>query len=317
MAIPRALMASMTLSMLGCALVRSGTGEDVGASGAGAGGAGTGGGGAGGASISSSGSMPDDCLAPEAACDGECVNLDESLDHCGACDNPCTATADRTGQCVDGGCVYTCNAGFVEEQGHCKNLLGAHEAFPNECSGCLEANPHTSACSCPSTSSVLSLAAQSDCPMVPLRSPTGINLCVTPGVSEQSDFGGAYQVDDGNGWCGATGQCRIGNPLAGGACACPPGLDDTIAVRSIIRRPCDNLEMGSFMVLCGNKDVPIRSFGGAFQSDDYPPWCRVVNPWTGDCSCPAGTTDQVFRIMVDGDPGLHGGHLHLCAPVVD
>jgi hypothetical protein len=314
------LRASIALTTLGCTLAAcaspSGTGENAGAGGAGAGGAGAGGAGASGVSVSSSATKPDDhdCFATEATCDGKCVNLDENPDHCGACGSPCTAAFDQTGQCVEGGCVYACNDGFIEDQGHCKNLFGAHEAFPADCQGCSTANPTTGACSCPSTTSELSLAVQSDCPGVPLRSATRWNLCVTPGASEQSDFGGAYQVDDLDGWCGATAQCRVGNPLAGGACACPPGLDDAISLRSIIRLPCDSGEVGSTVVICGNKDVPIRSFGGAFQVDDLEPTCRVVNPWTGACSCPEGTSDHVFRVMVDGPAGLYGSTFHLCTP---
>jgi hypothetical protein len=38
----------------------------------------------------------------------------------------------------------------------------------------------------------------------------------------------------------------------------------------------------------------------------------VSNPRTGDCSCPAGTIDRVFRVMVDGGAGLYGSTLHLC-----
>ena len=298
------LRALMALSLFGCALDSSGAGEN--ASGAGAGGT----------SSSGSGSMSGghECFSPETTCSGECVNLDEDLEHCGACDTPCVAAPDRTGRCMEGGCVYECNDGFVEEQGHCKNFFGAHQAYPAECPGCSTPNPNTGACGCPGTSSELSLAAQSDCPDVALRSPTRFDLCITPGVSAESDFGGAYQVDDSDGWCGATARCRVGNPLAGGACACPPGLDETIALRSIVRLPCDDNEVGTYVVICGNKDVPIRSFGGAFQVDDFEPMCRVVNPWTEGCSCPEGTTDHVFRVMVDGEPGLYGSTFHVCAP---
>jgi hypothetical protein len=208
--------------------------------------------------------------------------------------------------------VHQCNAGFVEEPGGCRNFFGAHEPFPNDCLGCNTANSYTGACGCPAPSKELSLAVQSDCPEMALRSSTRLNLCVTTGVSEQSDFGGAFQVDDLDGWCGATAQCRVGNPLAGGACACPPGHDEAIGLRSIIRLSCDGNEAGTTIVVCGNKDVPARTYGGAYQFDDLDPKCRVANPWTGDCTCPAGATDRVYRVMVDGGAGIYGSTIHLC-----
>ncbi len=276
--------------------------------------AGEGAGGAAGAATSVSGPNTVDhgCFSTEATCNGKCVDLNKNEEHCGACNTPCSAGLDQTGTCVDGACVYQCDAGFVEDQGNCKNFFGAHEPFPADCQGCSTANPYTGGCACPPQSSELSLAVQSDCPGLPLRSVTRLNLCMTAGVSQESDFGGAFQVDDLDGWCGATLQCRVGNPLAGGACACPAGFDEAIALRSIIRLPCDAAEVGTQIVVCGNKDVPIRSFGGAYQLDDLEPTCRVGNPWTGGCSCPAGTMDRVFRVMVDGAQGLYGSTIHLC-----
>ena len=111
----------------------------------------------------------------------------------------------------------------MDQQGSCKNLLGAHEAWPNDCFGCNVANAYTGMCACPGPAKEISLSVQSDCPGMPIRVSTRLALCATTGVSPESDFGGAYQVDDFDGWCGAEARCRVGNPLAGGACACPPG----------------------------------------------------------------------------------------------
>jgi len=138
-------------------------------------------------------------------------------------------------------------------------------------------------------------------------------MCLTAGVSTDADFGGAHQIDDFDGWCGATAQCRVGNPMNDNACGCPAGFDEMISLRSI-RLPCDSTEAGTNLVLCGNKDVPIAAFGGAYQLDDFEPLCRVANPWTTACSCPEGTTDHSYRIMVDGAAGLYGSTAHLCLP---
>jgi hypothetical protein len=253
-----------------------------------------------------------ECFSTEATCNGKCVHLEDNPEHCGACNNSCSGGAGKSGQCISGSCVFECDPGFAKDGDTCRNLFGAHEAYPAECPGCGTANVYTGGCSCPAQSTQLSLAVQSDCPGAPLRSATTLGLCVTPGVSPESDFGGAYQVDDLPDWCGATAQCRVGNPLNGGACACPAGFDEAITLRSIIRLPCGGGEVGTQVILCGNKDAPLQSFGGAFQVDDLEPSCRVGNPWTGGCSCPAGTVDRVFRVMVDGPAGLYGSTFHLC-----
>lgn len=262
---------------------------------------------------SSSGAYTHGCLSGENLCAGKCVRVDDNVANCGACGNVCGVGPDGPGLCSQGKCLYGCNGAVVESPNGCKNFFGAYESFPAECAGCSTANVLTGACACPSPSSELTLAVQSDCPGVPMRSATNLRLCATSSLSSDNDFGGAYQVDDAPGWCGAQNQCRVGNPLAGGSCACPVGFDP-IAVRSIIRLPCDNAEAGTQIVFCGNKNVPLQTFGGAFQVDDFDPSCRVANPWTGACSCPANTKEQVFRVMVDGAPGLYGSTLHICVP---
>lgn len=260
-----------------------------------------------------SGSGGHGCFETETLCAGACVDVSSHSDHCGQCDNPCANGDNQEGQCVEGTCVNTCATGFVADQGSCKNFFGAHEAFPGECPGCSQANAYSAECSCPAFATELPLLVQSDCPTVPMRFATSFNLCVTSGVSPGSDFGGAYQLDDFDGLCGAgPASCRAGNPLAGGECACPEGFDDTSTVRSIIRLPCDGSEVGSRIVFCGNKEAPPSSFGGVYQVDDIEPSCRVVNPWTGACSCPEGTTDTAYRVMVDGAQGLYGSRLHMC-----
>ncbi|MBK9262142.1 MAG: hypothetical protein IPM54_20355 [Polyangiaceae bacterium] len=299
--------AVLTVSMMGLALLITGCSESPSNLGAG---------GDGGDSSSSgpgSGPFVHGCLSGEDLCDGKCVRVEDNAAHCGACNNACAAGPDGPGSCSNGKCVYTCNGALVEDPTNCKNFFGAHESYPAECAGCSTPNPLTGSCSCPSPSSELSLAVQSDCPGVPMRSATKLRLCATTSLPSTSDFGGAYQVDDAPGWCGANAQCRVGNPLAGGGCARPSGFDP-IAVRSIIRLPCDNGEVGTQIIFCGNKNVPLKTFGGVFQVDDLEPKCRVANPWTGGCSCPANTTEQVFRVMVDGPGGLYGSTLRMCLP---
>jgi hypothetical protein len=295
----------LALAALACGSSEEGDGA-TGTGGAGAGSTGAAGG-------ADGGEGPHGCFSTETECDGKCVDLETHADHCGACGESCNSGPNQAGQCIAGSCVQGCQAGFVSDGGTCKNFLGAHQQWPAECPGCNSPNASTGDCSCPAGASDLALAVQSDCPGMPMRAATELRLCVPGGVSETSDFGGAYQVDDFEGWCGATAKCRVGNPLAGGACACPAGFDEAIGLRSIVRL-CDASEGGTVIVLCGNKEASVVAFGGAYQLDDIAPNCRVPNPWTGDCTCPAGTLDRSHRIMVDGNAGLYGSSLHICAP---
>jgi hypothetical protein len=274
-----------------------------------------GGGGATSVTTSSTGSSGGHgCFSTETTCDGKCVDVMTHPEHCGDCNQPCALGPNSAGTCSGGICTASCASGFAEGDGICKNFFGAHEAYPQECAGCSVQNPYSGDCSCPSPSTDLALHVQSDCPAMPMRSKTELRLCITGGVSAESDFGGAFQVDDFDGWCGATAQCRVGNPLAGGACACPDGFDAPITLRSIVRLPCDNAEAGTSITLCGNTQAAFTSFAGAYQLDDFAPNCRVANPFTGDCSCPAGSVDRVYRVMVDGAMGLYGSTIHLCTP---
>lgn len=252
------------------------------------------------------------CFSTESTCDGLCVDVKTHPEHCGECNHPCAGGPNQAGACVDGQCVGSCAAGFLDDQGTCKNFFGAHESYPAECAACSVANPYSGGCACPAQTTAIPLHVQSDCPGMPLRSATTLQLCATAGVSPDSDFGGAYELDDFDGLCGAMpGSCRVGNPMAGNTCACPAGFEP-ITMRSIIRLPCDNTEVGAVVVLCGNKNVPLTTFGGAYQYDDFAPNCRVTNPWTNDCTCPEGAVDRAYRVMVDGAQGLYGSTMHLC-----
>jgi hypothetical protein len=52
-------------------------------------------------------------------CDTSCVDTMTDLAHCGGCDRPCDTRALTTTDCVDGACVYACEAGAHECAGSC------------------------------------------------------------------------------------------------------------------------------------------------------------------------------------------------------
>lgn len=152
---------------------------------------------------------------------------------------------------------------------------------------------------------------QQDCDGIPQRLPTTMNLCVGTAAGSGADFGGAYQVDDVAGWCGAIHQCRAGNPAAGGACACPSGFTP-VSTRSIITLPCGG-DAGTQIIYCIDTSASVQTFGGVYQLDDVGSTCRTVNPRTGTCSCPSGTTARAHRVVVDRD-GLTGSQVFICTP---
>lgn len=67
------------------------------------------------------GSVPDvgepECLPPNAECNGECVDVRTSLEHCGFCGAVCAAGVNDVAACVGGVCQSDCATGFVDLDG--------------------------------------------------------------------------------------------------------------------------------------------------------------------------------------------------------
>jgi hypothetical protein len=128
----------------------------------------------------------------------------------------------------------------------------------------------------------------------------------TPGA----DFGGAYQR------YGTT--CYVGNPSAGGQCACPTG---TQAIELVVDGQCyHDVNIG----LCWDPTATRTAFGGAYQTSTggflNNTTCVVKNPATNDCTCPAGTTAaSISDVYGQGPPdsqctksGATSGNLYFC-----
>lgn len=77
-----------------------------------------------------------DCVEPDEKCERSCVDLNTSLEHCGACGNVC-AREHATAKCVDRQCVFTCKPGHHACGEACKS-----NADPNACgAGCVVCPP--------------------------------------------------------------------------------------------------------------------------------------------------------------------------------
>ncbi|MGH7438928.1 MAG: hypothetical protein ACRENE_24845 [Polyangiaceae bacterium] len=137
---------------------------------------------------------------------------------------------------------------------------------------------------------------------------TAIDVCYKGTFTASADFGGAYQHQ------GTT--CTVGNPLAGGACACPSGSS---AIDLVVDGSC---YVNDNVTFCYNPAAPRASFGGAYQMSDNTSYgtsgCVVTNPATSACSCPSGTT--AVGIEAEYGPSTSGcsnaniasGHLYVC-----
>jgi hypothetical protein len=73
--------------------------------------------------------------------------------------------------------------------------------------------------------------------------------------------------------------------------------------------------IGSRIGVCMNTGATSSAFGGAYEVDDAGAagslGCRAANPFTGGCSCPAGTTAHGYRVEVD-TPSFIGAVIFVC-----
>ncbi len=59
------------------------------------------------------------CATPNTYCNGSCVNLQTTPDHCGSCTNACADPTHGVATCVNGMCSATCEAGHSLINGRC------------------------------------------------------------------------------------------------------------------------------------------------------------------------------------------------------
>lgn len=71
------------------------------------------------------------CVAPQALCDGQCVNTQTSTAHCGVCNRACTsAPTNATPSCMAGACDFSCNAGFARTGSNCTPIATPRALSP-------------------------------------------------------------------------------------------------------------------------------------------------------------------------------------------
>jgi hypothetical protein len=258
---------------------------------------------------------PAGCDAGRADCnknaaDGCETDLQNDSSNCSACGSACAQPANSTASCALGTCGFACWGGFTKLGNQCANFGGAYAVSDPGCPSCATPDAIGGACGCPAGFAA-SVTARliNDC--------SGLHgaqlaFCTAPGTAGSGDWAGAYELDDA---VACSLGCRAPNPNTG-ACSCPAGATP-IALRTLVDGSCAGDLHGATLTLCLNQAVPTTTFGGAYQKDDAVPGgsgCRVANPKTSACSCPAGTTARDYRTVADSAAGTLGTLLSICIP---
>ncbi|MEZ4406427.1 MAG: hypothetical protein R3A52_08130 [Polyangiales bacterium] len=289
------------------------------------------------------------CNSPFANCDGSAANgceVSTATDprHCGGCGRACSLPNVAVAGCGGGSCtVVTCAAGFADcdgnaangcevntqtsasncggcgvacpsgvcREGACQSFGGAFELSDPSCaSRCFNGNAYVGGgCGClGGFGSTVGVRTINDCAGRGTQVGAVITFCGGPAAG---DYGGAFQSDDG---VPGGGGCRAGNPYTGG-CSCPSGYAGAVFRTLVDRVDGRSGLIGSRITVCTRSGSPRPGFGGAYQVDDGVPGgvgCRAVNPVTGACSCPGGTSAQALRVEVDSSAGFIGSQIFLC-----
>lgn len=198
------------------------------------------------------------------------------------------------------------------------------------CPICGWANSATGACACPAGAEFIQyISVINDCHPSIFR-PAAIGMCSPGSIGPNASFGGAYQTRD-------VSKLRVGGPPPrnNGArdqgpvcyspnrftdnCSCPASMIG-LSFRALapLNFPSDGASEfeGSVVTICTRLQAPTDgALLGAYQTDDLSVTigdsCRVPNPLTGACSCPAGAAAQPLRVIVDS-PAIMGSYIVLC-----
>ena len=137
-------------------------------------------------------------------------------------------------------------------------------------------------------------------------------------------FGGVYEYNQATGGACGPSQCWNPDPLTS-TCVCPAGLTTIAEANQVMSTECPQ----TGLYACGAATLPPGTdYGGAYgvkdtiagcATDSGAPLpadgCNHPNPYTGACSCPAGTSPIVMRTIEHCHltDSLVGGHVALCA----
>ncbi len=144
-----------------------------------------------------------ECGCPQDICSGACVELSESLEHCGECNSPCsTQIPDAEVHCSDGQCVVECSESGLTPCDE-QGLCADLDSEVENCGACGE--------QCPDTIS----GAESVC----ISGECGYE-CEVPTHTLCEEDGLCTDLDSDRRHCGACGnRCQIFRQCVDGECA--------------------------------------------------------------------------------------------------
>jgi hypothetical protein len=219
--------------------------------------------------------VPLACDAGLTWCAGVCVDTTSDPSHCGGCDVPCASGPHAAAACAGSACGLACEAGWGDCDGEATDGCEVDlTAALEDCGAC------GNGCAAPAHGAARCTAGSCgfDCE-------TGFVLLDGACVA----FGGAYLFAE----CGG-GVCRNPNP-ATGACSCPPGFTASPASR-IVNDCTGGAYVWANLYFCSAPSFAAGSdWGGAYYLYDSGT-CAVGNPYTGRCTCPAGTAPISWRV---------------------
>jgi hypothetical protein len=128
----------------------------------------------------------------------------------------------------------------------------------------------------------------------------------TSALNVDTDYAGSYLESD----PGTRSGCASKNVLSGW-CGCPDGSTSYGSAR-VLHDTFGGIVGGSLRYCA---PASVNDFGGVYQVDDPVGGgvgCRMPNAFTGNCSCPAGTTGSPLRTIVDSSAGRIGSRLYYC-----
>lgn len=232
------------------------------------------------------------CPSGQTLCGSSCTNTATDPDHCGSCTNKCVDGEHGTRACAAGKCTLLCTGSFQSCDGtscgtDTSSDLKNCGACGKACSGTATADPTCVASTC-------GTSCKADHPSLG-------GACAT--------FGGVYETHAG---CGS--GCNNGNAYASSACACPTGFTASPALP--VRNDACGLRDAS-LVVCESAGAAAGTWGGAYALEDTTSCstpCRVKNPRTSACTCPAGYDGLSLRTLLSSPTcgAVIGGSIVMC-----
>ncbi len=241
-----------------------------------------------------SGSDAPSCGPGMALCGGKCIPTYNDVDNCGGCGIKCPDVPSAVRTCVASACGYACNAGKGscdgDDKNGCETDLNTSTSHCGACGKACSAKPNADA--------TCSGGACSETCKAGFASLSG--YCTS--------FAGAFETH-----APACTTCNDGNGYTSG-CSCPAGFS---ASSSYLARndACSALRAASIQ-FCETSGLGSSVWGGAYQADDpvgCAVSCRVSNPKTGGCSCPAGFSATAIRVLIKNScSGIIGSQIVVC-----